>query len=254
MKIQYASDLHLEFFENSLCLETEPLQVTGEVLVLAGDIALFGARYTEHSFWDWASDNYERVIAIPGNHELYKFHDINTLHDGWTLQIRDNVHCVYNTVIPLADDIDLIATTLWSRISPQRAAVTVRGVADFHRIKMGDRPLDAARFNREHERCLAFLKDAVAASKAEHIVVATHHVPSFQLNAPEYRDSPVTGAFTVELEDFIESSPIECWIYGHSHRNIDALIGGTRCVSNQMGYVSHNEHQTFDRGKVIEIG
>ena len=254
MKIQYASDLHLEFFENSLWLETEPLRVTGDALVLAGDIALFGDDYEAHPFWDWASANYQRVIAIPGNHELYKFYDINTLHDGWSLQIRDNVRCVYNAVIPLAEDIDLIATTLWSRISPHRAAQTQRNVADFFRIKAGDRPLDAARFNEEHRRCFKFLQDAVAASKAEHIVVATHHVPSFQLNASDYRDTPITGAFTVELEDFIESSPIKCWIYGHSHRNIDAVIGKTRCVSNQLGYVRAGEHQTFDPGKVIEIG
>lgn len=42
-------------------------------------------------------------------------------------------------------------------------------------------------------------------------------------------------AFTVELFDFISKSPIEFWIYGHSHRNIDRIIGHTRCLPNQLG-------------------
>ena len=265
MKIQYASDLHLEFPENTEWLANNPLRVTGDVLVLAGDIGIFGkagdigifgrSGYGEHPFWDWAAAHYRQIIAIPGNHEFYRFHDLDTMHDGWRRRIRrNNVRCVYNAVIPLADDIDLIATPLWSLIAVEKAKRTERGVADFSRIKWSGNNLDAARFNDEHRRCFKFLKDAVAASRAKHIIVATHHVPSRMLNALEHQGSEIGGAFTVELFDYIESSPIEYWIYGHSHRNIDALIGGTRCVSNQFGYIELNEHRNFDPAKVIEIG
>jgi hypothetical protein len=31
------------------------------------------------------------------------------------------------------------------------------------------------------------------------------------------------------------------------------IIGNTHCISNQLGYVSHKEHLTFNPGKYIEI-
>ncbi len=36
---------------------------------------------------------------------------------------------------------------------------------------------------------------------------------------------------------FIAYSNIDYWIYGHSHWNIDRVIGNTKCVSNQLGYL-----------------
>ena len=132
-------------------------------------------------------------------------------------------------------------------------ALTGDGVADFYRIVYGENLLRYSNFNSEHQRCLDFIKKSVSASHAKHKVVVTHHVPSYQLVAPEFQGRRINGAFTVELADYIADSGIDYWLYGHSHRKIDKTIGTTRCLCNQFGYVSHNEQLSFDRGKIIEV-
>lgn len=254
MKIQYASDLHLEFGSNTAFLREHPIIPVGEILVLAGDIGYLGDESTEdHPFWDWASDNFNEVIAIPGNHELYRHFDINRLYNGWEFYIRHNVRYVYNKVIHLDDKTDLIASTLWSEILPKNGLITQSNVSDFYRIKQGGRALTWKRFNKEHRNCKTFIKKAVKESHADAIIVVTHHLPSFALVAPEFNGSPISGAFTSELGDFIAGSRINYWIYGHSHRNITEQLGNTRCVSNQLGYIRGFEHINFRNDAVIDI-
>lgn len=43
------------------------------------------------------------------------------------------------------------------------------------------------------------------------------------------------------------------FVFFKKHRNIDRIIGHTRCLSNQLGYVSLGEHLSFDTGKIFEI-
>lgn len=254
MRIQYASDLHLEFGENSKWLKENPLIPAADILVLAGDIGYLGdENYRTHPFWDWASGNFKQVIVVPGNHELYRFFDVNELYEGWSLEIRPNVKAYYNTVIPLEAGAELIASTLWAHIPPTEECLTERCVSDFKRIRNGKYRLSARRFNEEHSKCRSFIERSVRESNAKNLVVLTHHVPSFLLMADEFKGSPINGAFTVELGNFIADSRINYWIYGHSHRNINKVIGNTQCVSNQLGYVFQNEHCTFKRDAIIDI-
>ena len=75
MKIQFASDLHLEMSVNVAWIQSHPLEVTGEILVLAGDTAYLEEGVPDW-FLDWASTSYKQVMLIPGNHEFYHFGDV----------------------------------------------------------------------------------------------------------------------------------------------------------------------------------
>ncbi len=118
MRIQYASDLHLELPANEQLLLERPLVPCGDVLVLAGDIAYLDDSYTEHPFWDWASEHYQQVIVALGNHEFYNRYDLATMKDGMKGKIRHNVFWYYNRVVHI-DDIDFIVSTMWSHIKDE---------------------------------------------------------------------------------------------------------------------------------------
>ncbi|VDR35507.1 Uncharacterised protein [Alistipes sp. cv1] len=53
MKIQYMSDLHFEFRENSRYIKHNEFPVTGDILVLAGDIFYLKDRVAPlGNFWE----------------------------------------------------------------------------------------------------------------------------------------------------------------------------------------------------------
>ena len=255
MNIQFVSDLHLELADNSRYLQQHPLPVTGDVLLLAGDtIYLEQEHLMKHPFWKWASDHYDRVIAIPGNHEYYAYCDLATIAPSCRWELFPNVHICSNTVEHLPNDIDIICSTLWAHIDLADAYYTEHYVSDFHRILYNNERLTAAHFNREHERCVAFIKESVAASQAKIKIVLTHHVPSPLVTSDEFDGSRINGAFVADLTDYIKHSDIDYWIFGHSHRTICDLIGHTQVLSNQLGYVARDEHLLgFDARKHIEI-
>ena len=117
MKIQYASDLHLEFADNWRYLRDNPLQVSGDILILAGDIGYLGDQnYQNHPFWDWASENYRQVLVVPGNHEFYKYYDLSKMEDGTEGEIRKNVHNYYNKVVRIEDVDFILHQAAWGRV------------------------------------------------------------------------------------------------------------------------------------------
>ena len=118
MRIQYMSDLHLEFQKNSRYLKHNELPVTGDVLVLAGDIFYLKDKVAPLTkFWKWASENYRQVLIVPGNHEYYNYSDVMERGLQWRWMFRENVGYYQNLVVHI-DDTDFVLSTLWSRVNP----------------------------------------------------------------------------------------------------------------------------------------
>jgi predicted phosphohydrolase len=254
VKIQYASDLHLEFRDNSRFLQNNPLIPSGDILLLAGDISyLNDDGYATHLFWDWVSENFRQTLIVPGNHEFYNKEDVGTIQNGCIVEIRPNVKYYYNTVVTI-DNIDFILCTLWANIPVENAFITQQNVSDFFCINYNGRLLTAYNFNQMHQDAVEFLKNTLQNDRHHKRIVVSHHVPTALCMADEFKHSRINGAFVAELYGFIYDNRIDCWVYGHSHRNMPEInINGTRMLCNQLGYVHLRENVSFNKKTFFEI-
>ncbi len=250
MNIQYASDLHLEFRENKEFLRLNPLIPVGEILILAGDIVSFNSMDEHDDFFQFCSDNFATTYWIPGNHEYYHG-DLFNRTGQFIENIKSNVHLVNNHWMDHGNA-RIIFSTLWTPISTDKAWHIQNGLNDYHLIKDNNSRFTTHRSNELFIENLAFIKEAITSNEREKCIVVTHHVPTFTNYPEEYKNSILNEAFAVELNDFIQESNIDYWIYGHHHRNIERFkIGNTDLLTNQLGYVRYQENKKFNHSIIL---
>ena len=255
MKIQYASDLHLEFADNRNYIDGGGIEPVGDVLVLAGDVSYLGDRnMMKLRFWDWCAEHFLETFIVPGNHEFYNGYDIAQTMQDFEYEYRENVRYLNNSSIML-DDTELFFTTLWTKISPLFLWEIQRGMNDFRRGVLDGERFTANDVDGLHKRSLEWLDSALKASTAAHKVVVTHHCPTLRDEFNGHHGGVLNTAFQVDMDDFIEQSGADYWIYGHTHYagGSGSKIGNTTLLCNQLGYVFYNEHKAFQEKAVVEV-
>jgi Icc-related predicted phosphoesterase len=251
MRIQYCSDLHLEFEQNSKYLINNPLVVSGEILILAGDIIPLHDEFFKDSFFSFISNNYKQVFWVPGNHEFYH-KDLTEFSKSYNIKLRENINIV-NNISLLYEGIQFIFSTLWSYISFDKKKYIEQSVSDFDCISIKNKKLKSEDYNLLHIDSLSFIKQSLI-NKTKKTIVVTHHLPSGLCNSPLHNDSLINEAFCVDLTEFIKNCNANFWIYGHSHFNQKPLfINNTVLLTNQLGYVGSNEHGDFKQNAYISI-
>ena len=244
MKIQYYSDIHLEFSANQKYLRQQPLDVTGEILIMAGDVVPLHESFFKDEFFDKIAGCYKIVFWVPGNHEYYH-KDLMEFPFEMNIKIRENVFIV-NNISLVYDQVFFVFSTLWSKISQQNKRIVEQFVEDFDCILKNDKKLKAGDFNKLHLESLQFLKRSLGTNPGFPTVVVTHHLPSLLCNSRKHRKSMINEAFCADLTDFIENCGANFWIYGHSHFNQKPIIiGNTILLTNQLGYVQQKENLDF---------
>ena len=230
-----------------------PIEPVGDILILAGDIVPFEVMNKFDPFFDDLSEKFEQVYWMPGNHEYY-YADIQKRTGSFREEIRKNVTLVNNHVVHV-QNIKLVLSTLWTSISEHNQWQFSQRLSDFRVIKKGKENFTPYDYNCLHDENFTFLQNNLMdTTDSESIVVATHHVPTF-LNYPEkYKGDLLNEAFAVELFDFIESSLVNYWIFGHHHINIPPFrIGNTQLLTNQLGYVKYGENSYFSSSCIIAL-
>lgn len=250
MKVQYCSDLHLEFPINKQYLKANPIKPAGEILLLAGDIAPFNDIEKENDFFNFLSDNFEHTYWIPGNHEYYRS-DITERTGTFHEKIRGNVSLLNNTTIQ-HKDVWFIFSTLWSKLDLTKEWVIKKTMADFHLIRKNGNKINVDDYNELHDDALTFIKSQLPSEEGKKTIVISHHIPTFYNYPEKYRHSELNSAFATELFDLVEASSVDYWIFGHSHEVVpDFKIGKTTLTTNQLGYVEYGEHVKFDDNKLL---
>jgi predicted phosphodiesterase len=248
MRLHILSDLHLEFGP----VEIPPADA--DLVVLAGDVHLGreGLRWARNQFPD------KPVVYVLGNHEFYR-HSL----PGLTGLLRretegSHVHLLENSPVEI-NGFTFLGCTLWTDFQlsglPVAAMLAAEeSLSDYHVIHFDpeDRWLRAEDTVRLHSASVAWLRRALDGCDRSRTVVVTHHAPSRRSEAPGHAASPLNAAFASNLDELIESSGVPLWIHGHTHHNVDHVIGSTRVLTNQRGYPARG-CPGFDPSLVVEI-
>lgn len=251
MKIQYCSDLHLEFQDNKEYILNNPIEPIADILILAGDIVPFKIIDNHQDFFNYISRNFKTTYWIPGNHEYYYYNvDSSRFLDT---KIRENIFLVNNCVKEVSG-INLIFSTLWSNISESKRWLIQQSLSDFKVIKYKELLFNVDDYNILHKESLEFIQNALAIKSNNKKIVVTHHAPTFVKYPEKYVNSKINEAFATNLTDLIQDSTIDYWIFGHHHSNIGEFqIGNTKLVTNQLGYVKYNENGGYNNKAIISL-
>lgn len=246
MKIQLASDLHLEFLRNrwpdELLISPAP---GADVLVLAGDISN-GADAIK-SFTNWPVP----VIYVMGNHECYG-HDITETTNLLRSEAASHgIHFLENDAV-IIDGVRFLGTTIWtdyrlrsSRTQSQLMEYVETRLGDHFRIMNGDGRFSARDALDLHEIARAWLASELAKPHTGKTVVVTHHGCHPLSVHPRYIGDPLNTAFVSDLSELMPS--VDLWLHGHIHSSMDFIAPGTDCrvVANPAGYITNSASASF---------
>jgi predicted phosphohydrolase len=255
MNFQFASDLHLEFAQNKKLLSKKPILPVQENLIIAGDLMPLSAMDQHQDFLNFLSDHFKMTYWLPGNHEYYGS-DLANIPSNFEESIRPNILLLNNITKEISDPegpIELIFSTLWSYIPPHITEIVAMRVQDFSQIHWKGSKMTPQAYNQLHQNALDFLEPALASKTARKMVIS-HHLPSFMNYPKKHQNDPINACFASNLDDFMQKTTQNAWIFGHHHVNIPPfLIGKTRLYTNQLGYVKFKEGAGFDRSATITV-
>jgi len=249
VSVSVFSDLHLEFGDLNLT------HVDSDVIILAGDIfiKIRSVEWIQKQFGD------RDVILIDGNHEFYGSNIDSVRRKTREATKGTNIHYLENNYVDIKG-IRFIGSTLWTDFNIFGNPTLAKNMSaalmnDYKKIRIEKRgsyrmlrPDDT---HLMHKVSRTFIATTIDESPLPTVVVS-HHAPSMKSVGSEYKKETVTAAYASDLEQFMEDHPSLLWVHGHTHKNVDYLIGQTRVIANQRGYVGLEPNPQFNpRHKII---
>jgi predicted phosphodiesterase len=256
LKIQYASDLHLEFPRNREYLEKNPLVPKGDVLILAGDIVTDKQRdKIEPLYAQWRKD-FRYIISIPGNHEFYGG-DVMYCYPHYRSELAEN-HVLANNETIVFENVRFIVSILWTHIPEPKISRLEKASNDYRLIQFYkddhmQRKITGEAVNEFHALSRLFLETELAKPFSGKTVVVTHHLPSYALMGFAAYNDVLKYYCASNLNKIIKTHDIDHWIFGHWHQSVHKRMFGTTFVSNPLGYMTEQQHWDFSSTAHFEV-
>jgi predicted phosphodiesterase len=241
------SDLHLEF---GPFFVPEMDGDADTVLVLAGDIHVGRKAF---NFIAELATQFKAIIYIAGNHEFYN-QDIEEVLNWWMAPNRlpENVHFLHND-FKIIDGVNFIGTTLWTDLKKGdwfEVRQARKFISDFQIIDYKGRTYTTEDHINLYFEAKDFLVKTVAETVGKKVVI-THFMPTWEVITDRFVGQPLNGFFAGNMDFLIPD--VDLWLFGHTHDNVDKMLGDTRLVCNPRGYAGHELNPYFNPELVIEI-
>ena len=256
MKIQIASDLHLESWKGEMPDERAFVPVEDrDLLVLAGDIhvGLGARRFIERELAR------SPVIYVLGNHEHYGPMAHGELEEVWALvaDVTPGLHFLNGTAVTI-DGVRLYGCTwysgLWGDAEPGVRTAVARCITDFQPPCH-----DAGAWTvRRHVEAHQGETEAMRREAGRVDVIVTHWPPTLHALHPMYAHAIGTEAllnryFINDEQGLVKEMGARWWVSGHTHMPHRARIGATISTGNPTGYRDEGRASGFRPDRVIEV-
>ena len=233
VKLQIASDLHIEYTHNDAPDPLNYIIPKAEVLVLAGDIGSLYRIKQLRGFLERICKLFQVVLYVPGNHEFYAVHNYKPLSykslEQRLKSLGESISNLYilNRSSVRIDSTCIVGCTLWTK--PEC-------IVPHYIVRVNE--LNTKGYKRQHEKDLHYIKRMIKYCNQEkyNMVVITHHPPSTQTLQGAKKRKRFQSLYATDLEEMLIKENMKTWICGHTHKNFDFITkGGCRVVSNQKG-------------------
>ena len=250
MKLQIASDLHIEYKNDNVPEPLDFITPSADILVLAGDIGSFYKFNQLFTFLEKLCTFFKVVLFVPGNHEWYMVPNHEPL--SWdALENRmkkieksiDNLYVLDRLSVRIGN-ICIAGATLWTNPKCQVPPFIVRVNG-----------MRTHEYKERHLKDLQYLDEMsqYCKNKELKLVVITHHPPTEKVLDNAKKRKKFVSLYASNLDDMLSIDKVSVWICGHTHKNFDIQDEDKcRIVSNQKGK-EKDQVDDFSKKFIIEV-
>lgn len=233
MRIQIASDLHIEYLEDANIYNL--IKPNAPILVLAGDIGSLYKYDQLKRFLEHLSSQFKYILYVPGNHEFYTIKNIESKSlkqlNYLLLELEKSINNLYilNKNCVKIQNICFIGCTLWSHIGQHE-------FFPYFRVRI--KGLNKYLYNKYHQDHIKYINSMINECKRLNLTpnVITHYPPS--LKCLKKKNDEYKYLYASDLEYMVKK--IKYWICGHVHWNFNIQVGNSYIISNQKGKLRDN--------------